>query len=145
MNRTNQTNQTERTERLKSELFSSDFRHCPKSEWFDNRTILKSPKIRTFGFRHSTVYTKLKFIIETNLFFPSRDFKNTIFYARRDSAIFFVCWFFLKVAILKDPKYCLNNMSHISLQSGAKDSFTSINIAATFQYFGVPHPFSVLL
>ena len=36
------------TERLKSELFSSDFRQCLKSELFVNRTISKSAEIRTF-------------------------------------------------------------------------------------------------
>ena len=40
---------TEQTEDLKSELFSSDFRQCPKSERFDNQTILKSAERSDFG------------------------------------------------------------------------------------------------
>ena len=54
MNRTNQ------TERLKSELFSSDFGQRLKSERFDNQTILKNAKIRTFRFRTSTVQWNAK-------------------------------------------------------------------------------------
>ena len=38
MNRTKPNKITEQTERLKSELFSPDFRQCPKSELFHNAT-----------------------------------------------------------------------------------------------------------
>ena len=44
-----------------------------------------------------------------------------------------------------DLKYIMNNMLHISILRGAQDYFTFINRAATFQYFGVPCQFSVLL
>ena len=55
MNRTNRLNQTKQTERLKSGQKCPVFRHCPKSERFNNRTISKNAEIRTFGFRTLTV------------------------------------------------------------------------------------------
>ena len=42
-------------EHLKSEQKGPDFRHCLKSELFDNGTIMKSAEIGTFGFQTLTV------------------------------------------------------------------------------------------
>ena len=42
-------------------------------------------------------------------------------------------------------KYITNNLLRIFIISGAQDYFIFTNRAATLQYFGVPHLFSVLL